>query len=617
MDVKILKSDVLARIKEISYGDTSTQTPSIIFILNNRRSLNPNSNISLSSTSNCEDNLLLQFHTNEKEKNRTNSFQFCIRNPQFYPKDIPVKAQKEKVASFQIDKEDCCILPGNHDALYDLLPNSYPSLFIIQNAYQLYQNPLEIIQYVQTLHSLILPNQLVYFPGTAVPQNLSLLLYLGIDIVDTTQALIAARNKQYFLHDDLIPIRNMQTLPCHCPSCLKHNNNPTDLSYQELFYHNYSLMLDELSIISQIITQQQIRNHVTKRVSSSPHMISVLRLFEKQAYPLLEEHTPIYKDSIIYATSLDALQRPEIKRFQKRVINRFQKPSSASILLLLPCSAKKPYSFSKSHQRFKQAIQSLPQQYAIHELIITSPLGIDPRELELCYPASSYDIPVTGEWFEDEIRLIKQQLHLYLQKNHYKTILIHLPNPLNEIIKEMIPDAFSTDFQGSATTTDALQKLKETLSIKTNNIECVSGTKRFFENMLSLATYQFTKPLAESLLDQTVIKGKYPYLKLVDKNQNQIGMLTEKRGMISLTIAGGKRIESFKKYYVTIDKDFQLKGSVLAPGVIDADPSIRSGDEVLVIQNDILKAVGVAMMNGKEMKQLTYGKAVNIRHINS
>ena len=97
-------------------------------------------------------------------------------------------------------------------------------------------------------------------------------------------------------------------------------------------------------------------------------------------------------------------------------------------------------------------------------------------------------------------------------------------------------------------------------------------------------------------------------------NHTQRGMLTLKRGMISLTIQGAKQIESLHQYYVEISNDFTLKGSVFAPGVIDADPSIRKGDETLVFQKGTLKGVGVAQMNGNEMIQRMNGKAVDIRH---
>jgi archaeosine synthase len=92
-------------------------------------------------------------------------------------------------------------------------------------------------------------------------------------------------------------------------------------------------------------------------------------------------------------------------------------------------------------------------------------------------------------------------------------------------------------------------------------------------------------------------------------------MTTLERGYISLTIDGAKRIASQDHYWVEIASDFTLKGSVFTPGIIDADPAIRSGDEVIIRQENSLKAVGVATMHAREMIDARAGEAVKTRHI--
>ena len=91
-------------------------------------------------------------------------------------------------------------------------------------------------------------------------------------------------------------------------------------------------------------------------------------------------------------------------------------------------------------------------------------------------------------------------------------------------------------------------------------------------------------------------------------------MTTKERGLISLTITGAKRLKESTKYWVEIYDDFILKGSLFAPGITDADMSIRIGDEVIVLKNHKICAVGVAQMNGKEMKESSRGESVKIRH---
>ena len=55
-------------------------------------------------------------------------------------------------------------------------------------------------------------------------------------------------------------------------------------------------------------------------------------------------------------------------------------------------------------------------------------------------------------------------------------------------------------------------------------------------------------------------------------------------------------------------------GSVLAPGVVDADASIRTGDEV-VVHGPSAFAVGRAAMHGSAMVESTRGVAVDVRHV--
>ena len=91
-------------------------------------------------------------------------------------------------------------------------------------------------------------------------------------------------------------------------------------------------------------------------------------------------------------------------------------------------------------------------------------------------------------------------------------------------------------------------------------------------------------------------------------------MITEKRGLISLTIKGAEIIAKMKKYWVEISDDFELKNTVLAPGIINADNKIRIGDEVIVLRNENFVAVGVSQMNGYELIESTHGKAIKVRH---
>ncbi len=147
----------------------------------------------------------------------------------------------------------------------------------------------------------------------------------------------------------------------------------------------------------------------------------------------------------------------------------------------------------------------------------------------------------------------------------------------------------------------------------TSRYDVVKSSKRVYENMKALASYQFGRKIAEKLLKNCKIKGRYPYQKIIDDNK-QLGMVTKERGLISLTMEGARKIANSGKYWVEIHDDFTLKGSVFAPGIKDADESIRIGDEVIVLKNNKTCGVGVAQMNGNEMRETKRGEAVKIRH---
>src|SRR5205807_2883209 len=154
---------------------------------------------------------------------------------------------------------------------------------------------------------------------------------------------------------------------------------------------------------------------------------------------LVEPYTPVAGGEM-RAYSAESLARPEIVRFRRRIRERYAKPPSARILLLLPCSARKPYSTSRSHRRFRDAILASANPSVVHEVIVTSPLGLIPRELERFHPARAYDIPVTGDWSRDEAAIVIEDLAAFVEANRYDAIVAHLGAEA-PIVQGALPDA--------------------------------------------------------------------------------------------------------------------------------------------------------------------------------
>ncbi|WP_201013580.1 PUA domain-containing protein [Candidatus Methanomethylophilus sp. 1R26] len=139
------------------------------------------------------------------------------------------------------------------------------------------------------------------------------------------------------------------------------------------------------------------------------------------------------------------------------------------------------------------------------------------------------------------------------------------------------------------------------------------------ETIRSALGFQFGRDVADAIMDgSTYGVGRFPYWKIFRDMPNgggriQLGMMSPERGMFSLTMDGARILAGMGRNTVQI-QDFPLKGSLFAVGVEKADPSLRIGDEAVIVCNGDVRGVGVAAMCGREMEQLKRGIAVKTRH---
>jgi archaeosine synthase len=608
MNFRVHNRDGPARIGQLTIDEKNVVTPNILFLHTSRCKAPEFSDILITNETRKTKIPAIRigdsiFSTAEKKK-EVSLYDYLI-----YPKDVTKELHLSAIPNNK--NTECFLIPAKKEFISETVKNNDATLSIVGNATQLFSHQSNFVDFVTELRESIGYQKLIYLPCVGDPSSIALLTYLGVDFFDSFSAVMAARNETLLFPTGSCRKNQLPELPCNCPVCIN-IKDASVMKYEEILEHNYSTLLCELKQVRNAIIAGSLRELVEIRVRTSPHLASILRILDLNHYQFLEERIPVTRKQPLIATTKDSLIRPEIRRFQERVIQRYEKPSSARILLLLPCSAKKPYSFSKSHKLFRERILSLDNPFVVHEVILTSPLGLVPRELELTYPASTYDTAVTGYWDEDEKKMIRALLQQYLQKSAYDTIIMHIPKAMQLFVVDLLKNPIST-CRESPTSAESLDELSNVLQKTTRMHKRIEPSQRAYENIFALACYQMSKPLAEHLLADCTIRGKYPYQKIMLKN-TQLGMVTEERGLISLTMDGGKRLASSEQYWVEISDDFTLKGSVFAPGVKNADESIRIGDEVIIRKNMMLCAVGVALMNGKEMVESSHGEAVKIRH---
>jgi PUA-domain protein len=98
-------------------------------------------------------------------------------------------------------------------------------------------------------------------------------------------------------------------------------------------------------------------------------------------------------------------------------------------------------------------------------------------------------------------------------------------------------------------------------------------------------------------------------------------LLFEIEGHIFPTVRGALEM-GLQKRVVTVDKGairFVSNGAdIMAPGVVEADPEIKEGDLVIIVEETHRKplAIGKALMEGPQMIEASSGKAIkSITHV--
>ena len=453
---------------------------------------------------------------------------------------------------------------------------------VISNAFELRKDPRKMVDTIMQVRKMIGHNALLYTPGLADPSNMALLAYMGIDIFDDTLPVSAGRLGMFCFPEGEAAVGK------DASGC------------------NVNEIVTECEKVSLFTNSGRLRELVDQRVSS-PSLVAALRIFDRVGYEYQEEMCATV-GSRFSCNTTQSLLRPETERWRRTIAERYEKPKHKRILVLLPCSAKKPYHISKTHRAFAEAIHTGEHDTLVHEVIVTSPLGIVPRELDIFYPASSYDIPVTGEWKCQEREMIRRMLSNLLESG-YDHVISHL-GETTELIRELTD--LTETCVGDPTSPASLKNLDNAIRDAAAGMERPGYHEDRCNNMRSALIFQFGKEAADALMEGTSVIGKYPYWKM-NSGKTQLGMMSAERGMISLTMEGAERLSKINKNIVKMN-DFELKGSLFAIGVTEADRSLRAGDEAVVLRNGIVSGVGVAAMSGSEMEELERGVAVKIRH---
>ncbi len=522
----------------------------------------------------------------------------------------------------EISGEAGSLVPLEHGALLVHAPvperaagetvDPTPSLIVLGNARALWADGVPFVRAVRDVRTRFGAAPLLWAPRVALPHRLPFLAYLGIDLVDTTEGLLAAADGT--LLDPSLgvwPEPRAGAKAVERGEPVPHRPSATDLAVAA-----YDRATGETQRAARA---GRLRELVEARLPAEPALAEMLRYADRELGELLEERSAVTSDGSHDYVIAESHRRPEMVRFRRRFLERYRPPASKTVLLLVPCSKTKPYRNSRSHRRFTGALEGLPNLERLHVVSVSSPIGLVPRELEDVPPARQYDIPVTGEWTENERAAVEGDLDHLLTRGAYRSVIAHLDPAEYGFLRPRFPAALAprwTLTDDRTTASAALAELRAAVSEALSSETRVAGGSLAVvrEELRAVAGVQFGPDAAGRLCAPPLRLAGRPWFQRLTDGRSDLATLREERGLFHLTVEGARRLMPHPPLAVSVDPRLPLTGDLFVPGVRAADVGIRVGDSVVLVRDGELAGVGEAALPGRLMTELSHGLAVRVRH---
>ncbi|MFW9821333.1 MAG: DUF5591 domain-containing protein [Candidatus Thorarchaeota archaeon] len=500
--------------------------------------------------------------------------------------------------------------------------NSNIKILNLVDIFDNFSNFRKIAQTILKIKTLVDNNMVIMASGRIVPKYFPILVYLGVDLVDGSYLLYLSADNLYDTIEYLLPIHKLKYLPCSCIACkgnLKDliNIKDSDERLDLLCIHNLIVAYNYMMKIKQYLRYEDYRGFVEKSSLDDTNLISLLKILDKDHFDILRFETPItQKVRKIKCFGPSSYNRPDFREFRQRITENFTPEPWTTVIIILPCSAKKPYSMSKSHKLFRGVISKFQEFTNFQEIILTSPLGAIPRQLENVYPVSSYDISVTGEWDDMERNITSEMLYQILIKyNENIPVICHLEKEYLEVAQKAnstLPHKFYfTDIKGKITSKESLQALSSILKQHINDYnpekKLEAGTfirDTWSRKFTKILDYQFGPESGVNIIRNELnpIKNnsKTKILLIDTKTNEKLGVYDASLGQIILTILGMERMikSSFSANLNAIIFDGkELRGNTLfRQGIIEFSSELIPSNYAVIINKEKNEIIGAGKL---------------------
>ena len=279
----------------------------------------------------------------------------------------------------------------------------------------------------------------IHLFGAGHPNIFAMSVAMGYDLFDSAAYALFAKDERYLTNRGTYIFKDLQYLPCGCPVC--RNRSPEDIrdlpkeERQTLIAeHNMHATMAEMETVKQAIAEGSLWDLVETRAKGHAEMTSALNTLSKYG-KYLEEGSPGFKGKGVFYYDYHSLAKPEVIRYQRRLINNYRKPRNKDIHLLMTSPQRKPYSSNLGFRKLKKQLEAYNDR--VHYCFIAAPYGVIPEYLADTYPTSQYQIaePLDYETIQHTVNNILE----YLEKNPLKhTVILYRDTQLdNELVKQL------------------------------------------------------------------------------------------------------------------------------------------------------------------------------------
>ena len=463
-------------------------------------------------------------------------------------------------------------------------------------------------------------NLVILASGKIIPKFYPILIYLGVDLIDSSYLLYLSSKDLYDTTEYLIPIHKVKYFPCSCVACktklknlkaIRSSSEKKDL----LCLHNLITTRNYMMKIKQYLHHEDYRAFVEKSSFDHISIISILKILDKEYFNIVKYETPILqKDKLIKCLGPSSYFRPDFREFRSRLITNFEPESWTTLIILLPCSAKKPYSQSKSHKLFLEVIRKFPKFQNFQEIILTSPLGAIPRQLENVYPVNSYDVSVTGEWDEEELQITSNMLiEILLKYNKSIPVICHLEGEyvkIAENVNSKVPhNFFFSKIESKVTSKTSLASFEDLINQHLNDFVPIDNlsqvnylSKTWIRKFVKILDYQFGigtgRYVINGELKPIKIKSK-SYINLIDlKSQETLGIFRFSLGQVFLKMNVLKRLPllPFESNIIVFNGQKVSGSTLFRPGIIEYGQNLIPNEHVLIVDIDKKSIIGAGTL---------------------